>query len=241
MPPKLKVSFIALSLAGLLPLSAANPSSASAMDDIPYGIEAVAQYRSEYSYRGFILAKDTIDLQLGAQYAFNDTTALSSTAWFSSEIGDGDFTEGGIRAELLKDTGAMTYSFSGTYRSYINSFFEDGLNIEAAAIYHLNQLIDFSGRIAYDTGAEGWYADLGSSYYHRLNDDSYLSLSAGISAVNKYYSRDGLNDIFAKLSYTYNINQSVSISPYVGTSVLLDNDDTGSDSLYGGIYFAVSF
>ena len=236
MSPKLIVSFVALSLATLAPLTAS-----SAIDDIPYGIEAVAQYRSEYSYRGFILAKDSIDLQLGAQYAFNKTTSLNSTAWFGSEIGDGDFTEGGLRADLLKEMGAMTYSFSGTYRSYSNTFFENGTNIEAAAIYHFNQLIDFSGSFSYDTGAEGWYANLETSYYHRLNDDSYFNFSGGVSAVDSYYLRDGLNDVFAKLSYTYNINQSVSVSPYLGTSILLDKDDIGSDSLYAGIYFAVSF
>ncbi len=241
MPPKLNVSLVALNLVGLLTLNAASQGGASAVDDIPYGIEAVAQYRSEYSYRGFILAKDTIDLQLGAQYAFNDTTYLNSTAWFGSEIGDGDFTEGGLRANLLKDLGAMTYSLSGTYRSYSNTFFEDGANIEVAAIYHFNQLIDFSGRIAYDTGAEGWYANFETNYYHRLNDDSYFNFSGGISAVDSYYLRDGLNDVFAKLSYTYNINQSVSVSPYLGSSILLDEDDFGSDSLYAGIYFAVSF
>jgi hypothetical protein len=239
MLPQPKFSIVALNLTGLLSLTAAG--QAGAMDDIPYGVEAVAQYRSEYSYRGFILAKDSIDLQLGAQYAFNDTTYLNSAVWFGSEIGDGDFTEGGLRADLLKDFGAMTYSLSGAYRSYTNTFFEDGTNIEAAAIYHFNKLIDFSGRIAYDTGAEGWYADLQTNYYHRINDGSYFNLSGGISAVDKYYLRDGLNDVFAKLSYTYNINQSVSISPYAGTSVLLDKDDIGSDSLYAGIYFSVSF
>ena len=241
MPAKLKSSFLSLYLASLFSLHAADQGGPNIGDDIPYGVEAVAQYRSEYSYRGFILAKDSIDLQLGSQYAFDDFTYLNSTAWFGSEVGDGDFTEGGLRADLLRDFGSMTYLLSGTYRSYTNSFFEDGTNIEAAAIYHFNQIIDFSGRIAYDTGAEGWYANLESNYYHRFNDDSYFNLSGGISAVDKYYLRDGLNDIFAKLSYTYNINQSLSISPYLGTSLLLDSSDTGNDSLYAGIYFAVSF
>ena len=239
MSPKLKVSFIALT--SLLPLTAAGQAGSSAIDDIPYGIEAVAQYRSEYNYRGFILAKDSIDLQLGAQYAFNNTTYLNSAAWFGSEIGDGDFTEGGLRVDFLKDLGPMTYSLSGSYRSYSNTFFEDGANIELVAIYHFNQHFDFSGRVAYDTGAEGWYANLETIYYHRINDDSYFSLTGGISAVDQYYRRNGLNDAFAKLSYTYNIDQSISISPYLGSSLLLDKNDIGSDSLYAGIYFTVNF
>ena len=236
MTRKLKASFVALNLIGLLPLSAS-----SAVDDIPYGIEAITQYRSEYNYRGFTLAKESLDLQLGAQYAFNDTTYVNTAAWFGSEIGDGDFSEAGLRVDLLKDLGELTFSLSGSYRSYSNTFFEDGSNIEAAAIYHFNKLIDFSGRIAYDTGAEGWYANLETNYYLRINDDSYFNLSGGISAVDSFYLRDGMNDVFAKVSYTYNINQSVSVSPYLGTSLLLDEDDSGGDSLFAGVYFAISF
>lgn len=224
--------------------SAANPQEASATTDIPYGIEAVTQYRSEYSYRGFTLAQDTLDFQLGASYAFDSTTYLNSTAWFGTEIGDGDFSEGGILVDLRKDVGDVTFSLSASYQSYqsySNTFFESGANLGSEVIYHFNKSFDFSTSFAYDTGAEGWYGNSGAHYYFRINDDSFINLSAGVSYVSSYYQRDGFNDAFGKLSYTYNINQSVSVSPYVGTSVLLDNDDAGRDSLHGGIYFAVSF
>lgn len=221
--------------------SAANPRGASAETDIPYGIEAVTQYRSEYSYRGFTLAQDTLDAQLGASYAFDSTTYLNSAVWFGTEIGAGDFTEAGILADLRKDVADLTFSLSASYRSYSNSFMESGTNLEGAVIYHFNKSFDLSTRIAYDTGAEGWYGNSGVDYYFRINDDSFLNIRAGASYVSSYYHRDGFNDAFGKLSYTYNINQSISVSPYVGTSVLLDSNDIGRDSLHGGIYFAVSF
>lgn len=222
-------------------LIAANPRGASAVNDIPYGIEFLTQYRSEYSYRGFILAQDTIDAQLSTHYAFNKSTYVNGAAWFGTEIGDGDFSEAGFLADLRHDIDQWTFSLSGSYRSYSNSFFENGANVEAAAFYQWNTQFQSAGRVSYDTGAEGWYGSIETSYYHRLNDESYFLFDVGVSAVDSYYTRSGLNDIFGKLTYTYNINQTVSISPYLGTSILLDNTETGSDSLYGGIYLAVTF
>jgi hypothetical protein len=220
---------------------AANPRGASAANDIPYGIEFLTQYRSEYNYRGFILAQDTLDAQLSTHYAFDKTTYVNGAAWFGSEIADGDFTEAGFLADLRKDIDQWTLSLSGTYRSYSNSFFENGVNIEGAAFYQWNTQFHSSGRVAYDTGAEGWYGSLETGYYHRLNDDSFFQFDIGVSAVDSYYTRSGFNDAFGKFTCTYNINQSVSISPYLGTSILLDNKETGRDSLYGGIYLAVTF
>ncbi|MFC5050004.1 hypothetical protein ACFPK9_05210 [Rubritalea spongiae] len=222
-------------------LSLISLCSANASEEIPYGIEFLAQYRSEYNYRGFILAQDTLDLQVSSQLAFNKTTYLTGAAWFGTEASDGDFSEAGFLADLRKDIEQWTLSLSGSYRSYSNSFFENGANIEAAAFYQWNTQFQSSAHIAYDTGAEAWYSSIESSFYHRINDDSFLNFDIGVSAVEDYYSRDGLNDAFGKISYTYNINQSLSISPYIGTSILLDNKESGRDSLYGGIYLAVTF
>lgn len=220
---------------------AVDPRETSATDDIPYGIEFLTQYSSEYNYRGFILAQDTIDVQLSTHYAFGKSTYINGAAWFGSAVGDGDFTEAGFLADLRKDIDQWTLSLSGTYRSYSNTFFENGVNIETVAYYQWNSMFQSSAHIAYDTGAEGWYGSLETGYYHRINDDSFFLFDVGVSAVENYYSRDGFNDVFGKLTYTYNINQSVSLSPYIGTSVLLDDKETGSDSLYGGIYLAVTF
>lgn len=212
-----------------------------AIDDVPYGIEAVTQFRSEYNYRGFQLAEETTSFQLGLRYALDDTTHLSATAWHDGENGDGDFTEAGARLELGKDIGDASFSLSSTYRSYSNSLFENGVNLEASTSYLLTEKLTTSASIAYDTGAEGLYGELKAAYYMRINDDSFLNLSTGVSYLHDYYQLSGLNDAFAKVSYTYNINSSVSISPYIGGSLLLDNQQNRSDSLYSGIYFAVSF
>lgn len=226
-----------ISTSGLLILSA---TSALSMD-IPYGIEAVTQYRSEYNFRGFDLADETIGFQLGANYALNDSTTLTTTLWQDSEAGDGDFAEAGALVSLAKDIGQTTLELSGTYRSFSNSFFENGTNVEAAVHHHFTDSLSSSAKLAYDTGAEGLYAELSLQHYHRINDDSYLSITSGLSYLEDYYDLSGLNDAFLKVNYTYNINQSVSISPYIGTSVLLDNTQNRRNSLHAGAYFAVSF
>ena len=217
-------------------------SATSALSmDIPYGIEAVTQYRSEYNFRAFDLANETIGFQLGANYALDNSTTLTTTLWQDSETGDGDFAEAGALVSLAKDIGETTFSLSGIYRSYSNSFLESGTNIEAAVHHNLTDNLSSSATLAYDTGADGLYAELSLQHYHRINDKSFLSVTGGISYVEDYYQLSGLNDTFVKVGYTYNINQSVSIAPYIATSVLLDNTENRRHSLHAGAYFAVSF
>jgi len=64
--------------------------------------------------------------------------------------------------------------------------------------------------------------------------------------TNDYYDRDGLNDIYARLSLTYHISETVSVTPYVGTSILIDDDSDepgviNDDSTYAGLWFIVRF
>lgn len=214
---------------------------ASAETEVPYGVEALTSYRSEYTYRGFQLADETLDFQLSSQVALDDSTSINLAAWYGTGLSNSDFSELGLFADIRKNSGQFTYALSGTYRDYSQTFFESGVDIAASVTWHVSDSWDLGIVAAYDTGAEGWYTELNSSYYYRISDNSYVTLKGGVSGVSDYYSRDGLNDLFAKFSYTYNINKSVSISPYIASSVLLDSDDAGQDSFFGGVYFAVSF
>lgn len=214
---------------------------ASAETEVPYGVEALTSYRSEYTYRGFQLADDTLDFQLSTQVALDDSTSINLAAWYGTGISQSDFSELGLFADIRRNVDQFTYALSGTYRNYSDTFFDDGVDIAASVTWHVSDCWELGVVAAYDTGAEGWYTELNSAYYYRINDASYLTIKGGVSAVSDYYDRDGLNDLFAKVSYTYNINQSVSISPYIASSVLLDSDDAGNDSFFGGVYFAVSF
>ncbi|WP_018970705.1 hypothetical protein [Rubritalea marina] len=211
------------------------------LNEVPYGIEALAQYRSDYRYRGFSLADDTLEFQLSSLYALSNHSSIQAAAWYNSATGDGDFTESGLMAGLHHQIQKFQIGASLSYRDYQNSLFESGVNAELLAGWGFNDSITFTLRGSYDTGAKGWYSDLAGNYLIPLGSSSYLDLKLGLSAVSDYYSRNGLNDFFATLEYTYNINNSISLTPYIGNSTLLDNNDTGKDSFHGGVFFAVSF
>ena len=222
--------------------------SAEVEKDIPLGIEAVTGYRSGYVYRGFELAESTLDFQLEAEIALNNHTFLSIGSWYATETGNGDFDEAAFFSHLrFEKNDQLTLGLSATYRSFGNSkpplsaIFEDGVDLGTFASWHFNKDFNASAGAYYDTGAEAWYGHAETNWSKALSDKAFLSLKTGISYVDDYYGRDGMNDAYGRLSLTYNISDTVSITPFVGGSVLLDNDDAGDDQAYGGVWFEVRF
>jgi hypothetical protein len=50
-----------------------------------------------------------------------------------------------------------------------------------------------------------------------------------------------LNDAYGRLSLTHHISDTVSITPFVGGSILIDDDDEGDDQSFAGLWFEVRF
>jgi len=232
----------------ILALSLPFHRTAHAEQEIQYGIEAVTGYRSGYIYRGFELAESTLDFQIEAEIAINDHTFLSIGSWYATETGDGDFDEVAAFTHLrFEKTDQLTIGLSATYRNYGNSsspiatLFEDGVDLGAFATWQLNKDLNATAGFYYDTGAEAWYGHAETNWSKPLSDKSFFSLKTGISYVDDYYGRDGMNDAYGRLSLTYHISDTVSITPFLGGSVLLDNNDTGDDEAFGGIWFEVRF
>ncbi len=218
---------------------AASPLSADLEDDLPLGIEAVTGIRSDYVYRGFNLADVVMDFQLETEVVLDDTLALGAGAWFASEVSD-NFTEGGafldLSYSLHKD---ITVGGSASYHAYGHSFLEDGFDLGLFLTWHADRNWNMEARVHRDLATNGWYAHLGSDWSIPLSDKTYLRISAGISAVENYYGRSGLNDFHGQASLTHNINTMLSITPFAGWSCELDSGD-GSE-FYGGLWFEVSF
>jgi len=138
-------------------------------NEIPYGIEAVTGFRSEYVYRGFNLAEDSVlDFQIEAEIA--------------------------------------------------ESFFDSGIDFGIFASWQFNEDFGLSTGASYDTGADGFYAYLEGNWSKTLSDDAFVSLKTGVSYVSDYYERNGINDIYIRLSLTYHISETVSVTPFVGTT-----------------------
>jgi len=204
-----------------------------------YGIEALTSWRSEYVYRGFSLASSSMEFQLAAQIALSDDYTLDTGVYYGTETGRGDFSELTAFANVSRSAGDFTYSAQLAYHEYGKSFFQSGLDLGLNIRYQINDSFDVSGTMSYDTGADGFYFESKLSYYEEVDSDSYVVWDAGIAGVAEYYDRDGLHHAFSKLSYTYNINDSISVSPYV--SAVLGIHEETKNHLLGGVYFAVSF
>lgn len=221
---------------------------ANADQDIQLGVEAVAGYRSGYVYRGFELAKDTLDFQIETEIALNNHTSLNIGSWYASENGKGDFDESAIFSHLrLKQTDKLTIGISASYRHFGNSSstlranFESGLDVGTFASWQLHDDLIATAGAYYDFGAKAWYSKAEGQLSKVISNTTYISLNTGISYVDGYYGRDGMNDVYGRLSVTHHLSDTVSITPYVGGSILMDNNDPADDQAFAGMWFEVRF
>ena len=102
---------------------------------------------------------------------------------------------------------------------------------------------DFSttAGVYYDFGAEAWYGNAETQWSKAISEKTFLALNTGISYVDDYYGRDGINDAYGRLSLTHHLSDTVSITPYLGGSLLLDSSDAGDDQAFAGLWFEVRF
>jgi len=222
--------------------------SADVENDIPLGIEAVTGFRSEYVYRGFTLTEDTVlDFQVEAEIALNDHTLLNIGGWYATETGRGDYDESAafVKLRFLKSD-KLTFGTSATFRSFNSAVFEDGIDLGIFGTYQFCKDFGITSGVYYDTGADAWYGNVESNWSKTISDKAYVSLKTGVSYVNDYYGRDGINDLYTRLSLTYHISDAVSVTPFVGASFLVDDDSTvpgviNDDSVFAGLWFIVRF
>lgn len=232
----------------LLSLCLPTQLSAEIEDELSLGIEAVTGFRSGYVHRGFELAEGTLDFQIEGEIALNNHTFLNVGAWYATETGDGDFDETAFFTHLrFEKSEKLTLGLSATYRSFSHStpplsvMLEDGVDVGAFATWHFCKGFNATAGAYYDTGAEAWYGHLETRWSKVVSEKSFFTLKTGISYVDDYYGRDGMNDAYSRISFTYHVSETVSLTPFVGGSVLLDSDDPGDDHAFGGIWFEVRF
>lgn len=218
-----------------------SPFAAAEMD-IPYGIEAVTGVRSGYLYRGFKLADATIDFQVEGEIALSDDTFLNMGAWYLAES-DGDFAENGLFLDLRRSIGEkLILGGSVLYRHFDHPVFDSGIDLGLSASYKINKEWDWKTTASYDFGADGLYASSDLRWSHIVSDNSFFSVLGGISVVDDYYGRDGLNDFYFRLSYTHALSDRVAITPFIGGSVVIEDEGyLAEDEAYAGFWFEVNF
>jgi hypothetical protein len=208
--------------------------------NIPLGVEAVTGYRTEYIHRGMSLADDVIDFQLESGFALSDTWSIGLGGWHAAgTASEANFSETSGSVELRYDEKSFSSGWALGYRSFSGSQLIDGLETGPFCSWHATADLDVNAELRYDDGARTWYAKAELYWSKPLDKKSFVSALAGISAVGDYYDRKGLNDVFLRISYTYNVASNVSLTPFLGSSIGLD--EIAEDRGYGGVWFEVSF
>jgi hypothetical protein len=208
--------------------------------NIPWGVEAVTGYRSESVHRGFILADDVFDFQLESEVALSNEWSVNFGAWYATGTGtDNDYSEFSGFVELRYDTDQWSAGWALGYRDFTETFMQDGWETGPFFSWHFNEDLDLNGRLLYDEGAESMYGTIDLSWSKAINPKSFVAVKGGFSFVDDFYGSEGLHAAEMRVSYTYLVAPNVSFTPFVGTSLGLD--DVVDDSLYGGVWFEVIF
>lgn len=223
----------------VLPLLA-TAAPAEVEREIPWGVEVVTGYRSEYIQRGFKLANDLFDVQGEAEIALADDVFASFGGWYGTGTGSADFEELGAFGGIRWETGKFILGLDTGWTSIDHSVFKDGLDVSPSLTWLFTKDLEFTAGAAWNTGADGLYGFAETVWSKPLGTSSFVSLTGGISAVADYYGRDGWNDVHARASFTQSINQRVAVTPYVGVSIPLQSDGE-TNRLFGGVWFEVNF
>ena len=222
----------------LLALLFAFPLQAEVEEDLVLGIESVTGLRTNYIYRGFELANATLEAQLETEISLDNDFSVGLAAWHIAES-SGDFSETALGVNLRRDFQDFSLTASLDYRFFSETFFRDGIDLGLKGQWFINDNWDLSTKLNYDFGADGLYFAIEGGWSQPLGEDLFLSAHSGISAVNDYFDRNGLNDFYGRLSLTYNVNSFLSLSPFVGYTIGIA--DEASEQAYAGIWLAVSF
>lgn len=212
----------------------------------PLGLEAVTGVRSNYIQRGFKVADQVLDFQLEGEVSLSNTLFLNYGGWYLTETDEGDYSELGFRLALTKNWDNWQLTGLTEYKDIDNSEFDSGFYLSSKLKYFFTQsesdkfTHSLSLEVAYDTGAEGFFTELEFTTFYTVNKDSYLQLDLAATALNNYYDASGARDFNARLTYTYQLTDQVSISPFTEISVALKDRDDGS-LFASGIWFEVSF
>lgn len=216
------------------------PVFAATDADVPLGIEAVAGYRSAYLLRGMKLAGDTMDFQLESEIALSNDWLLSIGGWYATGTGDDDFSETSAFAELRYEQHAWTASLNLTGRSYNHAPTDSGVEIGPSFTWHADEDFDLTTGVLYDDAAEGGYGFVEGHWSKPVGDNAFVTLLGGASVVANYYDRSGGNDVYGRVSYTYNFNKTVSVTPFAGFSAPFDANPEPTRG-YAGMWFEVNF
>jgi hypothetical protein len=233
----MKVQVLRLSCWWSLCISA----SAEIENQIPLGIEAVTGFRSGYIHRGFDLADTSLEFQFAGELTLSNESSIHVGLSHLAES-TGNFSETAGYLELdHKFTNQLHAGVSVTYRDRNHSILDSGLDLGIFTSFTINDDWEWRNEFNYDFGASGSYLTSEVIWSKAFSDKFYLSIAGGVSYLASYENRTGLNDLYGRISLNYAFSDQVALSPFLGTSIPLDSEETRRDFLYGGLWFQVIF
>jgi hypothetical protein len=216
------------------------PMQAEVDSEIPLGIEAVTGIRSDYVHRGFRLARSLLDFQLEAEISLSNETSLHLGFAHLAESA-GSFTETASYLELNR---SFNKRFRGgasfTYRDRDASILRGGFDLGFFTFFTINDEWRWRNELNIDLGVEGTYLNSELEWSRVISSKSFITVQGGLSSVSSYLDRSGLNDFHARIAYTYAISDQISFTPFLGSSLQIEDRDA-DDIIYAGLWFEVIF
>lgn len=220
-----------------LPLLAAADIESS----IPLGIEAVTGIRSGYVHRGFDLADTSLEFQFAGKFTLSNSQSFNFGLSHLAESSD-DFSETAGYLEFENEfSDRLRAGLAVTYRDRNDSLLTSGTDLGVFTSYAINDDWEWRNELNYDWGADGLYAASEITWSQPISEKAFIAISGGLSYLSDYEHRDGMNDFFGRITLNYNFSDQVSFSPFVGTSIQLQDEDGADDVFYGGLWFQVIF
>ena len=208
--------------------------------DIPWGIEAMAGYRTSLVHRGYDIADEVYDYQLELETALSQQWSLNFSAIYALGTGMGnDFSEKTGIVDLRYDATDWSAGWTMGYRDFTDTFIRDGWETGPFLTLRVNPDLELRGEFLYDRGADSYFGSAQFSWSKAFSTNSFINLRGGVSHVEDFYGSQGFHAADMRLSLTYRPISNVSLSPFIGGSMALDN--RADDALFGGVWFAVTF
>ena len=120
------------------------------------------------------------------------------------------------KADQLTIGLSASYRHFGNSSSPLSSAFKDGVDVGTFATWQFNDDFSATAGAYYDFGAEAWYGNAETQWSKAISEKTFVALNTGISYVDDYYGRDGINDAYGRLSLTHHLSDTVSITPLSG-------------------------
>ena len=203
-------------------------------------------YDSEYIFRGANLSDGSGLVWTNLAVTLFDH--LNLAAWYA-DVPDTDYSELDLTASLSYSVGIVDLAGGVVWYYYPDAeddAIDDTFEPFVSANVNIGSMVDWFNYIGYDTEEDGWYFYSSVSAGIPVTDWLTITPLAGIGYGVDYYadhdSDSAFNQIDLRLTASFALSKTVTLSPYIAGVFPLDAiDNTQEDEFYGGASLSVSF